>query len=116
MKKILAAVAVIGAVTLGLTGCATSGSGGGSGNMSIKAGIYDIWFDLTNSKVYILEPGKKPESAEGGEVVVPDPSQQTWHIVGAFNDWNPGDAAYIMTAEGDWYVFKNFTAAADTEL
>ena len=90
--------------------------GGGSGNMSIKAGIYDIWFDLTNSKVYILEPGKKPESAEGGEVVVPDPSQQTWHIVGAFNDWNPGDPAYIMTAEGDWYVFKNFTAAADTEL
>ena len=90
--------------------------GGGSGNMSIKAGIYDIWFDLTNSKVYILEPGKKPESAEGGEVVVPDPSQQTWHIVGAFNDWNPGDAAYIMTAEGDWYVFKNFTAASDTEL
>lgn len=90
--------------------------GGGSGNMSIKAGIYDIWFDLTNSKVYILEPGKKPESAEGGEVVVPDPSEQTWHIVGAFNDWNPGDAAYIMTAEGDWYVFKNFTAAADTEL
>lgn len=90
--------------------------GGGSGNMSIKAGIYDIWFDLTNSKVYILEPGKTPESAEGGEVVVPDPSEQTWHIVGAFNDWNPGDAAYIMTAEGDWYVFKNFTAVADTEL
>ena len=90
--------------------------GGGSGNMSIKAGIYDIWFDLTNSKVYILEPGKKPADAEGGEVVVPDPTEQTWHIVGAFNDWNPGDAAYIMTAEGDWFVFKNFTAASDTEL
>ena len=89
---------------------------GGSGNMNIKAGVYDIWFDLTNSKVYILEPGKKPESAEGGEVVVPDPSEQTWHIVGAFNGWNPGDAAYVMTAEGDWYVFKNFTTASDTEL
>ncbi len=89
---------------------------GGSGNMNIKAGVYDIWFDLTNSKVYILEPGKTPESAEGGEVVVPDPSEQTWHIVGAFNGWNPGDAAYVMTAEGDWYVFKNFTTASDTEL
>ena len=90
--------------------------GGGSGNMSIKAGIYDIWFDLTNSKVYILEPGKKPADAEGGEVEVPDPSAQVWHIVGSFNDWNPGDPAYKMTLEGDWFVFKNFTAASDVEL
>ena len=90
--------------------------GGGSGNMSIKAGVYDIWFDLTNSKVYILEPGKTPESAEGGEVVVPDPSEQTWHIVGTFNGWNPGDEAYKMTAEGDWYVYKGLVAEAGCEL
>src|SRR3954451_12564969 len=38
MKKILAAVAVIGAVTLGLTGCATSG-GGGSANKVITVGF-----------------------------------------------------------------------------
>src|SRR3954453_131722 len=38
MKKILAAVTVIGAVTLGLTGCATSG-GGGSGNKVITVGF-----------------------------------------------------------------------------
>lgn len=90
--------------------------GGGSGNMSIKAGVYDIWFDLTNSKVYILEPGKTPESAEGGEVVVPDPSEQTWHIVGTFNGWNPGDEAYIMTSEGDWYVYKGLVAESGCEL
>lgn len=90
--------------------------GGGSGNMSIKAGIYDIWFDLTNSKVYILEPGKKPADAEGGEVVVPDPTEQTWHIVGLFNNWTVNDANYIMTLEGDWFVYRNFTTASDTEL
>ena len=90
--------------------------GGGSGNMNIKAGVYDIWFDLTNSKVYILEPGKTPESAEGGEVVVPDPSEQTWHIVGTFNGWNPGDEAYKMTVEGDWYVYKGLVAEAGCEL
>jgi ABC-type sugar transport system substrate-binding protein len=33
MKKILAAVAVIGAITLGLTGCATSGGGGSAGKV-----------------------------------------------------------------------------------
>ena len=38
MKKILAAVAVIGAITFGLTGCATSG-GGGSANKVITVGF-----------------------------------------------------------------------------
>jgi simple sugar transport system substrate-binding protein len=38
MKKLLAAVAVIGAVTIGLTGCATSG-GGGSANKVITVGF-----------------------------------------------------------------------------
>ena len=38
MKKLLAAVAVIGAVTVGLTGCATSG-GGGSANKVITVGF-----------------------------------------------------------------------------
>ena len=38
MKKILAAVAVIGAITLGLTGCATSG-GGGSASKVITVGF-----------------------------------------------------------------------------
>ena len=88
---------------------------GGSGNMTLAAGNYDIWFDLTNSKVYIMTPGKAITEAEGGEAVVPDPSEQTWHMVGSFNGWNPGDAAYAMTAEGDFYVFKNFTAAEGCE-
>ena len=90
--------------------------GADSKDMNIAAGTYDIWFDLTNSKVYILEPGQKPEDAEGGEVVVPDPSEQKWHIVGDFNDWNPGDEAYLMKAEGDWFVFRGFTTDSDTGL
>ena len=31
---------------------------GGSGDMKIAAGTYDIWFDLKNSKVYIMTPDK----------------------------------------------------------
>ena len=89
---------------------------GGSGDMTLVAGTYDIWFDLTNSKVYIMTPGKDISEAVGGEVVTPDPSEQTWHMVGNFNDWNPGDAAYIMTLEGDFYTFKNFTAAEGCEV
>ena len=91
--------------------------GGGSKNITLVAGNYDIWFDLTNSKVYVMTPGKDISEAEGGEIVAPEPDpDQTWHMVGNFNDWNPGDEAYKMTAEGDFYVFKNFTAAEGCEV
>ncbi len=89
---------------------------GGSGDMILVAGTYDIWFDLTNAKVYIMTPGKAITEAEGGEAPAPeDPADKTWYMVGNFNDWNPGDDAYKMTAEGDYFVFKNFTAAEDCE-
>ena len=92
-------------------------TGGGSGDMILVAGTYDIWFDLTNAKVYIMTPGKPISEAVGGEAVTPEPDpEQAWHLVGSFNDWNPGDEAYKMTSEGDFYVFKNFTAAEGCEV
>ena len=91
-------------------------TGGGSGDMVLVAGTYDIWFDLTNAKVYIMTPGKAITEAEGGEAPAPeDPADKTWYMVGNFNGWNPGDDAYKMTAEGDYFVFKNFTAAEGCE-
>ena len=91
-------------------------TGGGSGDMILVAGTYDIWFDLTNAKVYIMTPGKAITEAEGGEAPAPeDPADKTWYMVGNFNGWNPGDDAYKMTAEGDYFVFKNFTAAEGCE-
>ena len=88
---------------------------GGSANMTVAAGTYDIWFDLTNKKVYIMSPDKPISEAVGGEVVVPDPTEQTWYMVGNFNDWNPADEDYKMTVEGDFFVFKNFVAAEGCE-
>jgi len=87
--------------------------GGGSGDMTLVAGTYDIWFDLTNSKIYIMTPGKDISEAEGGEVVAPEPEQpevSEWYLVGNFNGWTAADENYKLTAEGDWFVFKNFTA------
>ena len=83
-------------------------TGGGSGNMTLAAGTYDIWFDLTNTKVYIMTPGKDIAEAKTGTPVAP--LTDTWYLVGDFNGWKPADATYKMTAEGEWYVFKNFTA------
>ena len=88
--------------------------GGGSGDMTLAAGNYDIWFDLTNSKVYIMTPGKPISEAVGGEVVTPEPEPEpevtAWFLVGNFNGWTVADANYQFSKEGDWYVFKGFTA------
>ena len=39
--------------------------------MTLVAGTYDIWFDLTNTKVYIMTPGKPISEAVGGEATEP---------------------------------------------
>ena len=84
---------------------------GGSGDMTLVAGTYDIWFDLAHLKVYIMTPGKPISEAVGGEAVTPPaPSEEVWTLVGAFNGWpETPDSNYNMTKEGDWYVFKGFT-------
>ena len=83
-------------------------TGGGSGNMTLAAGTYDIWFDLTNTKVYIMTPGKDIAEAKTGTPVAP--LTDTWYLVGEFNGWKPADPTYKMSSEGTWYVFKNFQA------
>ena len=82
--------------------------GAGSKDITLLAGTYDIYFDLNNSKVYVMTPGKAIAEAEGGIVETPDTSN--WYLVGNFNGWATGDANYKFSKEGDWYVFKGFVA------
>ena len=87
--------------------------GGNSGDMTLVAGNYDIWFDLTNSKVYIMTPGKPISEAEGGKVDAPvDPATLDWYLVGQFNGWSTAAADYKLTksADGKWFEFKGFVA------
>ena len=81
--------------------------GGGSQNMTIAAGSYDIWFDLKNSKVYIMTPGKPITEAEGGSAVAPDPSENVWGIVGDVNGWAAPDITLEASAtEGLFVAYK----------
>ena len=85
---------------------------GGSGNIKVKAGTYDIWFDLTNKYVYVLNPGTDPATVTLGTPTAPS----NWNLVGSFNGWNPGDKTYPMTAQGDYYVYKGFTCTSNVEM
>lgn len=81
-------------------------TGGGSGDMLIAAGTYDIWFDLNEEKVYIMTPGNDISNAQTPEVG--EPVEETWYLVGDFNGWSTGDPAFGMTDEGDYYVYYGF--------
>ena len=83
-------------------------TGGGSGDMTLAAGTYDIWFDKGAEKVYIMTPGKDLSEAVSGTVAAP--LDGVWYLVGNFNGWKPADNAYKMSDEDGWYVFKNFKA------
>ena len=85
---------------------------GGSGNIKVKAGTYDIWFDLTNKRVYVLLPGTDPATVSQGTPTAPS----NWNLVGSFNNWNPGDKTYAMAAQGDYYVYKGFTCTSAVEM
>ena len=85
---------------------------GGSGNIKVKAGTYDIWFDLTNKRVYVLDPGTDPATVTQGTPSAPS----NWNLVGSFNGWNPGDKTYAMTAQGDYFVYKGFTCTSTVEM
>ena len=87
---------------------------GGSGDLKVVAGTYDIWFDLTNKRIYVLEPGADPSTAVKGTAVAPLTS--TWYLVGSFNNWNTKQEKYKMVAEGTWYVLKGLTLSANAEV
>ena len=83
---------------------------GGSNIPVTTAGTYDVYFDLNNTKLYLMTAGTSYTSATEQSTDGQGPASQSWYIVGNFNSWNPGDAAYKMTDNGTYYVFKNFTA------
>ena len=72
----------------------------GGDNMNVAAGTYDVYLSKDASVAYFMTPGQSPAASLTGN----------WFLVGNFNGWTVNDANYKMTAEGNWYVFKNFTA------
>ena len=93
--------------------------GAGSQDMTVlENGTYDIYFDLENELVYLMEAGKSIDTAADYErYEVPQYDDREWRLVGAFNDWNPNDDKYLMnlTEDNKWAVITTeFTA--DTEL
>ena len=87
----------------------------GGENIIVKGaeGNYDVYFDKTNLKVWVMEAGFKPGEKEP---VVPAPVEVTYTVTGTIkgtdadkkaNYWNPSNEPGLMALEGDYYVAKN---------
>ena len=94
-------------------------NGGGSQNATpIAYGTYDVYFDLANSRIALMTPGKEYAAAEDGGnpvVVVAGLTDHEWGLVGSFNGWDV--ANYVVTeVQGDWAVAKNVTLENGAEF
>ena len=71
-------------------------------NLGVAAdGKYDVWYDATNEKLYVMANGTAP--ADATEPEEPEPTApNTWGIVGAMTGWGE-NADIAMTKEGDWF-------------
>ena len=81
------------------------------------AGTYDVYFDLLNTKLYLMTAGTSHTTAVEQDTNGPESATPAnWYLVGNFNGWDPGDAEYQMSDNGNYFVFKNFTAPANCEM
>lgn len=94
-------------------------AGGNTRDIYVVDGTYDIWFDVLNTKVYVMTPGKdisdvvlgepvpveqEPEPGPGTDPEVPE--LKGWGISGTnTNDFADG-ADIMMENDGTWYVAR----------
>ena len=81
---------------------------GGSNDLKVPAGTYDIWFHHEKLQVYIMEAGKHPSTATSGTVEAP--TATAWYLVGNFNGSSPNPESGLMTKEGEYYTLKGVAA------
>ena len=78
----------------------------GGGDITIaEAGTYDIYLAKSLDRFYFMSPGKTPAEAADGTA-----GYSEWSVAGDFNGW--GDTK--MKEDGDYYVAKNITLAANS--
>lgn len=83
---------------------------GDSGQIKVKAGTYDIYFDRIAGQVYIMEPGKSYT-----EATKQSKPNYTYGLVGTFTGW---DSNLDMNYAGDgiWTLTRSFTNSEEWKV
>lgn len=81
----------------------------GSDLTIINAGVYDVYFDNTNKRIYVMNEGvdyaTATEQSKNG--AAPDLSGASWGLCGAHNNWGTNDTPLVWDGLVGMYVAKN---------
>lgn len=85
----------------------------GGKNLGVNEdGKYDLYYNPTDEKLYVMAEGEAPDGAGDPEgPTAPD----SWGLVGDMTGWADG-ADIVMTKNGDWYYAKGVTFAAEQKF
>jgi len=85
----------------------------GGKNLGVNEdGKYDLYYNPTDEKLYVMAEGEAPDGA--GEPEGPT-APDSWGLVGDMTGWADG-ADIVMTKNGDWYYAKGVTFAAEQKF
>lgn len=78
---------------------------GGSSNIKVATGTYDIWFDRIAGQVYIMEQGKS--YTEASKQATPS---TVYNLIGSFEGSNWADIPMTYSGDGIWTIQRTFKA------
>lgn len=82
---------------------------GGSDIYIVAAGTYDVYFDLTNTNLYVVTAGADMSTAvkQTTEGPAPDLSGASWGLCGTHNSWGSNDTPLVWDGTISMYVAKS---------
>lgn len=87
----------------------TKAYSGGSNFSIINAGVYDVYFDNANKRIYVMDEGvdyaTATEQSKNG--AAPDLSSASWGLCGTHNNWSAPDIQLVWDGTISLYVAKS---------
>lgn len=87
----------------------TKAYSGGSNFSIINAGVYDVYFDNANKRIYVMNEGvdyaTATEQSKNG--AAPDLSSASWGLCGTHNNWSAPDIQLVWDGTISLYVAKS---------
>ena len=87
----------------------TKAYSGGSNFAIINAGVYDVYFDNTNKRIYVMNEGVDYSTAteQSTNGAAPDLSGASWGLCGTHNNWSSPDIQLFWDGTISLYVAKS---------
>lgn len=87
----------------------TKAYSGGSNFSIINEGVYDVYFDNANKRIYVMDEGvdyaTATEQSKNG--AAPDLSSASWGLCGTHNNWSAPDIQLVWDGTISLYVAKS---------